>query len=131
MGDLLIESARQIEALQAENGLLRKAIRDNWVWARRYCDGRMTYATSGYNDATRALMAAGVLPPDWADPMAETPWARDGMGAGPGGLSAAEHDRGRPVEAWQRRATDEQVAEVERRIMARAAAQEASDEPGD
>lgn len=60
--------------------LLRKAIQDVWWMARRYCDGRSTYAASTYNQHTRNLLALGIelnptgeeaaqgRPPEWLPP---------------------------------------------------------------
>jgi len=59
-------------------------------WARRYCDGRMTYVVKEFNAITRALKAAGV-PLESPD---GTIWARDGMGRAYDGLSPEEASEG-------------------------------------
>lgn len=48
-----------------------------WM-ARRYCDGRMSYAPSLFNDITRWLLDNGVELNQAGDPSV---FARDGMGA--------------------------------------------------
>lgn len=50
----------------------------HWM-ARRYADGRQTYAAMTFNKVTRPLLAAGVVrrPEDHPD---GTVWARDGSG---------------------------------------------------
>lgn len=107
--------------LEQENATLRRCIRQAWWQARRYCDGRATYATSTYNDATRVLIGLGVLPRHnlegtelqegddfhWPE---NTPWARDGMGPGLGKLTPEEHAEGEPLAAWQGRVDQEEVA---------------------
>lgn len=54
--------------------LLLDAVRTFHVFARRYCDGRMSYAPSMFNRMVERLKDAGVKleTPDG------TPWARDG-----------------------------------------------------
>lgn len=72
--------------IENENGILRLAILDCWWMARRYADGRSTYAARTYNDHTRKLQALGVsLHPD---PIVNgSVWARDGMGRAFDGLT--------------------------------------------
>jgi hypothetical protein len=82
-------SRRTKAEVENENGILRLAILDCWWMARRYADGRMTYATSTYNDHTRKLIALGL--PLREDPLANgTVWARDGMGRAFDKLTDAE-----------------------------------------
>jgi hypothetical protein len=65
----------------------------HWM-ARRYCDGRMTYSTSLFNEHTRALLAMGIELNATQD---ETVWASDGMGRLYDGLSDSEAAQGRPA----------------------------------
>lgn len=71
----LIERVRSLEG----------SIRDIHWMARRYADGRSSYAPGLFNRATRALLAAGVA-------LKEPHFARDGMGRTFDGLSDAEVD---------------------------------------
>lgn len=50
----------------------------HWM-ARRYADGRQTFAPLTFNRLTRPLLAAGVIRPSEQQPD-ETVWARDGSG---------------------------------------------------
>ncbi len=83
--------------IENENGILRLAILDCWWMARRYADGRSTYAASTYNGHTRKLQALGV--PLHQDPTVNgSVWARDGMGRRFDGLTdeqAAAMEAGR------------------------------------
>jgi hypothetical protein len=55
---------------------LEQIIRDTLWMARRYADGRQTYAVGMYNDAARIAINLGVV--SYADFGKEyTPWARD------------------------------------------------------
>lgn len=72
--------------LQAENQQLREIVRDFHWQARRYCDGRMTYVTSLFNEHTRSLLALGV---DLNDDNGQV-FARDGMGRSYDGLTDEE-----------------------------------------
>lgn len=58
----------------------------HWM-ARRYADGRQSYATSMFNDATRKLLAMGIKLNPCAE---EIIWARDAGGRGFDNLSEAE-----------------------------------------
>lgn len=70
---------------------LERIVRDLHWMARRYADGRMTYATSMFNNHTRRLLELGVeLNPTGDD----TIWARDGMGRAYDGLSEQEAAQG-------------------------------------
>lgn len=67
--------------------LLRRIVQDLHWMARRYCDGRQTYATGVFNTHTRALLAPGIP----LNPSTDgTIWARDAMGRAYDGLSEAE-----------------------------------------
>lgn len=58
----------------------------HWM-ARRYADGRMSYAPALFNDHTRALLALGIVLNPTAD---GTVWARDGQGRDFDALTDAE-----------------------------------------
>lgn len=65
----------------------------HWM-ARRYVDGRQSYATSTFNEHTRALIAMGLK----LNTNDGTIWARDRMGRAYDGLSKEEASLGRPLE---------------------------------
>lgn len=94
----IVQAITQATAeLRAENFEL-KQIAHNLHWmARRYADGRCTYAPGMVNDAVRQLQRMGV---DLNICAERTPWARDGMGPGYSGLSAEEYALGEPVDGW-------------------------------
>lgn len=75
-----------------ENKLKRIVVDFHWM-ARRYCDGRQTYATSVFNQNTRDLIAMGVRPNAIGD---GTPWARDGGGRSYDLLTDEEAALGQP-----------------------------------
>lgn len=75
-----------------ENATLRAIARDLHWMARRYADGRMTYATRLFNDHTRTLLALGVPLNPTGD---STVWARDGMGRAYDHLTDDEAAQGR------------------------------------
>ena len=85
---------RSVAELERENATLRHAFREIAWMARRYADGRMTYAASTYNDAVRAVLALGIELPVNAD---GTVWARDGMGRAFDRLTDEEAAQGRPM----------------------------------
>lgn len=63
---------------------------DSTLWqARRYADGRLTYAPGEVNDATRCLLALGVPVP--IDPAYGTRWARTGDAWPPDAASDPDH----------------------------------------
>lgn len=78
-----------------ENATLRAIARDLHWMARRYADGRMTYAASTVNEHTRTLLALGVKLNPTGD---GTIWARDGMGRAYDHLSDEEAAQGRPYD---------------------------------
>lgn len=81
-------------ALRAENETLRLICADLAWMARRYCNGRSSYATHLFNQHTRTLLKLGVP----LDPTADgTLWARDGMGRAYDGLSDEEAAQGEPL----------------------------------
>lgn len=82
--------ARELEAL-------RRIVVDLHWMARRYVDGRSSYATRLFNSHTRALLAMGVELNTTAD---GTIWARDAMGRAYDGLSEEEAAQGEPAPAW-------------------------------
>jgi len=64
----------QCESLRAENNTLRRIVLEFHWMARRYCNGRMTYAPSFFNEMTRELLAFGINPKDMND---EGIWAKE------------------------------------------------------
>lgn len=72
--------------LKQENELLRRVARDFHWMARRYADGRMTYATGLFNDHTRLLLSLGVE----LNNCDGTLFAQDGMGRKYDGLTDEE-----------------------------------------
>ena len=86
----------ELERVLAYVSTLEQYIQEcDWL-ARRYAEGRRTYATGQYNDAKRAVLATGLELE--LDPLTSTPWARDGSGARFCGLSAEEYAQGKPLE---------------------------------
>lgn len=71
---------------------LREIARNLHWMARRYCDGRGSYATGMFNDLTRELLAMGIELNPTGD---GTIWARDDRGRGFDGLTDAEAAMGR------------------------------------
>ncbi len=70
--------------LQRQYDELKQAFLDIHWMARRYADGRRTYAVGMMNDATRTALAQGIdLPKPW--------FARDGSGRAFDGLSIEEY----------------------------------------
>jgi len=91
---------------ELENHQLKKIISDIWWMARRYADGRSTYATGMFNNAIRQAEALGVE----LNPKPEgTIFARDGMGPGYAGLTQEEYDLGEPVDKWALQVVPEEV----------------------
>lgn len=64
----------------------------HWM-ARRYADGRMTYASSMFNEITRKLLVSGVKLNPTGD---RTIWAGDGSGRRYDKLTEAEATPGTP-----------------------------------
>ncbi len=69
---------KPIAEVRAENIRLRVICRDLQWMARRYADGRHTYAVGMVNDATRYLDSIGCGTA--IDPLCGTKFARDGAG---------------------------------------------------
>lgn len=104
------------EQLTAENTEL-KQIAYNLHWmARRYADGRCTYAPGMVNDAVRKLQAMGVELNVCGE---RTPWARDGMGPGFSGLSLEEYELGQPIDKWNEAVKTEEMEALCLRLKAR------------
>lgn len=74
--------------------VLRNVVVDLHWMARRYVDGRQSYATGLFNEHTRALVALGIPLNPTGD---GTIWARDGGGRGFDGLTDAEAAEGGPL----------------------------------
>jgi len=87
----------EIARLTREREALRRIAADLHWMARRYADGRASYATRLFNSHTRALLAMGVELHHTAD---GTIWARDAMGRAYDGLSDEEAAQGEPAPAW-------------------------------
>lgn len=81
------------QQLELENHQLRHIVADLQWMARRYANGRRTYATAILNDHTRALLRMGAVLNPTGD---EIIWARDGMGRAYDGLTDAEATPGTP-----------------------------------
>jgi len=77
----------EIEKLKTENESLRAYALDLRWMARRYADGRSSYAPSLFNRITRGLLGLGIKLNPTAD---GTIWARDGMGRRYDGLTDEE-----------------------------------------
>lgn len=80
-------------SLEEENTRLKRICADLQWMAKRYADGRQTYATGMLNDATRELISMGVKLNPCGE---EIIWARDGGGRGFDGLSSQEATPGSP-----------------------------------
>lgn len=72
-------------------------VRDLAWMARRYCDGRASYAPSTFNGHTRTLLSLGVPLNPTGD---ETIWARNSYGRGSDGFNDDEAARGRAPDWW-------------------------------
>lgn len=92
------EAEQEIDRLERENQILRIIAKDLHWMARRYADGRMTYAANTVNGHARALLAMGVELNPTGD---RTIWARDGMGRLYDGLTDDEAAQGAPLEMWR------------------------------
>ena len=75
-----------------ENTRLRYIASRLQSMARRYCDGRMTYAVSECNEYTRELLKMGIT----LNACDGTLWAKDGM-ASCDSLSPEHHEKGHPL----------------------------------
>lgn len=82
---------QSVKELRSENKLLRYIVADFHPLARRYCDGRMTYVTSMFNEHTRTLIKLGFKLNPTADNII---FARDGGGRKFDGLSDEESTPG-------------------------------------
>jgi len=76
---------------------LENALKETLWMARRYADGRATYAASSYNSVVRQLLELGVSLPKTDG----TLWARDGMGRRYDGLTDAEAEEGAKPPDWR------------------------------
>jgi hypothetical protein len=93
---------------------LEKIVQDLHWMARRYADGRQSYATSTFNQHTRSLLAMNIQ----LNPCAEgTIWARDGMGPRFGGLTEEEYNQGEPLDSWSRVIYPEEFTQLRARCM--------------
>ena len=72
------ENRKPIAEVRAENRQLREACLDLQWMARRYADGRGSYAVGVVNAITRYFVSIGM--PILKDPIAKTMFARDAMG---------------------------------------------------
>ena len=70
------DRAKKVQKLVKDNEALRRIIEHMYVYSRRYCDGRMTYAPGDHNRLIKEAMALGCnfLP----DPTVGTVYAEDG-----------------------------------------------------
>lgn len=106
---LVVLARRTLHEALDEIGTLRRIAVDLHWMARRYAEGRSSYATSLFNDHTRTLLRFGIEPNIHGD---GTPWARDAMGPGYSALSAEEYAQGGPLHGWQLRVVPEEVARL-------------------
>lgn len=99
--------------LEIENATLKRIVQNLHWMARRYADGRQTYATSMMNEATRDLLRMGVN----LNMCDGTLWARDGGGRPFDGLTDEEASMGREPD-WKgdglQRENEKLKKEVER-----------------
>lgn len=86
--------------MTSERQTLERALIDFHWMARRYADGRQSYATSLFNDHTKALLALGIEFNETGD---KTIWARDRDGRGYDGLTEQEANCGEPAPTWSQR----------------------------
>lgn len=93
----VVDLEARIRELEAENARLRAIAGDLHWMARRYVDGRMTYAVGLFNGHVRDLLRLGVRLIATAD---GTIWARDGSGNREmDGLNDGEAAMGKPLPA--------------------------------
>jgi hypothetical protein len=85
--------------LLIQNAALKRYCADLHWMARRYVDGRSSYAPSMFNGITRGLLSMGVQLNATGDGII---WARDGMGRGFDKLSEAEATPGTPEAKGER-----------------------------
>lgn len=85
------------QELRLRVNTLERACKDLQWMAKRYAEGRRSYAVSMLNEITRTLLALGIE----LNPCGEgTVWARDGGGFLYGGLTKEEWNEGDPPEEW-------------------------------
>ena len=84
----------KMPSLKARCLALESIIKDIHWMARRYADGRSTYATGMFNDATRLALRLG-LDLRTARSADKTVFARDGMGRAYDGLTEEEAEEGK------------------------------------
>ncbi len=104
-----VANNKQLAELQIENDRLKVIARDLHWMARRYADGRQSYATSLHNDNTRALLAMGVALNATGD---GTLWARDSAGRAYDELTDEEAAQGR-VPDWKHDDKERRIEELE------------------
>ena len=105
---------QQLTELQAENGRLKSiAVHLHWM-ARRYADGRQSYATSLHNENTRELIAMGVPLNATGD---GTLWARDSGGRAYDGLTNEEAALGRDPD-WKHDDKERRIEEQDKLLDA-------------
>lgn len=83
----MIKTSTLVNKYREEIDTLRRIAVDLHWMARRYADGRSSYATGLFNDHTRALLRMGVKLKPTAD---KKLFVRDCMGRGYDGLTAAD-----------------------------------------
>jgi len=79
---------KDIEHIENEMQELTHITKDFHWMARRYADGRISYATSLFNDHVRALLKMGIDLKSTG--VKESIWAKDGMGRVFDGLTDEE-----------------------------------------
>lgn len=83
--------------LEQENETLRRIISEIWWMARRYADGRQSYAASMFNDNIKLAKSLGVVLRESDG----TIFARDGMGYRYSGITEEEHNLGIPLKDYE------------------------------
>ena len=105
-------SENNIFTLKARFDTLKRIASELQWMARRYADGRQSYATCKLNSMTRELKEMGVELRETSD---KTVWARDAMGREYDGLTDEEAAQGNQVVEWKK--WDDEEVEVLRRAL--------------
>lgn len=98
----------KLKKLEWENAALRHIASDLHWMARRYADGRQSYATSLFNEHVRALLRMGVT----FNISDKIIWARDVQGRNLDGLSEEEATEGTPGAMGQYKACCDVIPEL-------------------
>ena len=71
--------ANKLDAIKLRLSVLEMIVKDFHWMARRYCDGRSSYAPSLFNEHTKRLLELGIILDSNSD---GTIWAGDGVKEG-------------------------------------------------